>query len=499
MKLSRRLLAAPGESLGVAFGPAIAVGALRASVAAGLLAYTAHSVLGLQAAQGFFENWLYDALLAGAAVLVLARAALVREERAAWLVLGLGLGAWAGGVIEATVRPDFAAGGFPTTVDLLWLAYYPAAYAALVLLLRRRVQRFYVSLWVDGLVGALALSAVVAAFAFPALVQRTGSHGAELVADISYPVADMLLAGFVLWVGALTQWRPGRVLGLVAGAMLAGALVDAWSLWIELSGRSSLETRLDWLWPASAVLLAAAAWAPRGPSRVIRLNGLRPLGPPVVFAASALGLLLISRAHHVNTTGFLLASGTLAAVIARMGLTFAENLRMVDRSRREALTDSLTGLGNRRRMMSDLEDIAQSATAEDPWALVEFDLDGFKRFNDTYGHPAGDELLARLGGALAEATGAQGTAYRPGGDEFCVLVRLAGRDGDAVARLLTPALCQRSAAFDVTACAGVALIPAEAEDPSSALRIADERLYAAKRARTGRIVELRPILDLKAA
>ena len=84
----------------------------------------------------------------------------------------------------------------------------------------------------------------------------------------------------MLWVGALTQWRPGRVLGLVAGAMLTGALVDAWSLWSQLSGPSGLETRLDWLWPASAVLLSTAAWTPRGPSPVIRLSGLRPLAPP---------------------------------------------------------------------------------------------------------------------------------------------------------------------------------------------------------------------------
>jgi diguanylate cyclase (GGDEF)-like protein len=462
---------------------ALGVTVVRTGLVAGLLAYTAYSLSGLGAAHALFEDWLYDGLLVGAALLVLARAALVARERLAWLVLGAGVGAWASGVVVTTLHPGFAAGGFPSTVDLLWLSYYPAAYAALVLLLRARVQRFYVSLWVDGLVGALALSALVAAVAFPALVARTGGHGPSVLADLSYPVADLLLAGFVLWVGALTQWRPGRVLGLVAGAMLAGAIVDSWSLLSELSGGSALATRLDWLWPASAVLLALAAWVPQRATPVIRMGGMRPLGPPVFFAASALSLLLVSRAHHVDTTGFVLASATLAAVIARMALTFAENLRMVDGSRREALTDPLTGLGNRRRLMVDLRELLQAARETEPWTLVEFDLDGFKRYNDTYGHPAGDELLARIGAVLASAVGDQGSAYRLGGDEFCVLVRLAGRTPEKLARLLTPALCERGAAFDVTASSGAAVLPAEARDPSAALRIADERLYAAKRIR----------------
>jgi two-component system, cell cycle response regulator len=482
--LRRNLAAWPAPLPGDGRG-AVPVRLVRGLLVAGLLAYTAHSVTGARAGSAFFENWLYNGLLVGAAVLVLLRAVLVRHERAAWLALGIGLAVWAAGVVEATLKPDFAAGGFPTVVDLLWLAYYPAAYAALILLLRARVQRFYVSLWVDGMVGALALSAMVAALAFPALVTSTGDHGSGLLADLSYPVADVLLAGFVLWVGALTEWRPGRVLGLVAGGLLAGALVDSWSLWSELSGHGALETRLDWLWPASAVLLAAAAWVPNGPAGVIRLSGLRPLAPPVVFAASALGLLLASRAHHVDTIGFLLAAATLAAVIARMALTFAENLRMVERSRREALTDALTGLGNRRRLMDDLRELLQTAGDDDPWTLLEFDLDGFKRFNDTFGHPAGDELLSRLGAALAAAAGPRGRTYRLGGDEFCVLVPLAGRTPDAVARLLAPALCHRSAAFDVTAGVGAVRLPAEAQEVDEALRIADQRLYAAKRERMG--------------
>src|SRR4051794_23773927 len=82
----------------------------------------------------------------------------------------------------------------------------------------------------------------------------------------------------------------------------------------------------------------------------------------------------------------------------------------------QATTDALTGLGNRRKLFSDLERRARTASAETPVALTMFDLNGFKNYNDTFGHPAGDALLLRLGAALAEAVGPLGgRAYRPGG------------------------------------------------------------------------------------
>ena len=91
--------------------------------------------------------------------------------------------------------------------------------------------------------------------------------------------------------------------------------------------------------------------------------------------------------------------------MVRLALTVLENLQIADASKREALTDALTGLGNRRRLMVDVE--ATLADARTSAAiLVLYDLDGFKGYNDTFGHPAGDALLTRLGGTLAEAVAA---------------------------------------------------------------------------------------------
>jgi diguanylate cyclase (GGDEF)-like protein len=166
-----------------------------------------------------------------------------------------------------------------------------------------------------------------------------------------------------------------------------------------------------------------------------------------------------------------------------MALTFSENLRLVQRSRHEALTDALTGLGNRRRLLLALEDVLQSASERSPWALLIFDLNGFKHYNDTFGHPVGDALLARLGRKLADAVAPEGVAYRLGGDEFCVLTRLEQRSLQLLSAAAVAGLSERGQGFEISTAYGCITLPHEAQDSSSALALADERLYADKRGR----------------
>jgi diguanylate cyclase (GGDEF)-like protein len=155
-----------------------------------------------------------------------------------------------------------------------------------------------------------------------------------------------------------------------------------------------------------------------------------------------------------------------------------------------ALQDSLTGLGNRRRLMADLDERMASATQERPLVLAMFDLDGFKAYNDTYGHATGDELLKRLGDKLAAAMAGRGQSYRMGGDEFCVLATVPPQDAPETIECAAEALSDRGDGFLVRASCGWVLLPDErGSNPSSALRIADRRMYAQKnlaRASVGR-------------
>jgi diguanylate cyclase (GGDEF)-like protein len=140
-------------------------------------------------------------------------------------------------------------------------------------------------------------------------------------------------------------------------------------------------------------------------------------------------------------------------------------------------TDSLTGLGNRRKLMADLELALEDG---DTAVLVMLDLDGFKAYNDTFGHGAGDALLARLGQRLATRLHGAGSAYRPGGDEFCVLAPASSDTAASLEALAVDALSDVAGAFAVSAASGAVLLGEEAQTVSSALGLADQRMYAQK-------------------
>jgi two-component system cell cycle response regulator len=121
----------------------------------------------------------------------------------------------------------------------------------------------------------------------------------------------------------------------------------------------------------------------------------------------------------------------------------------------------------------------------DAFLFALYDLDGFKFYNDSFGHPAGDLLLRRLGTNLARGVGRE-CAFRLGGDEFCVLTALEGRDPVTLAEIARSALSEKGEGFSVGASCGWAVLPDEAASSSEALRLVDGRMYAEKAHRSVR-------------
>src|SRR5262249_13781583 len=149
-------------------------------------------------------------------------------------------------------------------------------------------------------------------------------------------------------------------------------------------------------------------------------------------------------------------------------------------------------------VMVELERALAGATVE-PELLVILDLNGFKGYNDRFGHPSGDALLARLATNLATAFHGQGSVYRLGGDEFCVFAPIANSDAETLIDRSLHALSESGEGFAITASCGATILPDEASDPRNALRIADQRLYAHKadhyRSRGESYQVLTPVLD----
>ncbi len=429
-----------------------------------------------------FDDYVYNALMFGAAFAVIVRGITVKAQRAAWLAMGAGLLCWSLGELYFTLFLEGAgeAGGI-TPADVLYLAMYPCMYAALTLLVGAHLRELRMSMWLDGLIAGLAAATLAAAVVLPPIMDSATGDIVSVAVSLAYPIGDILLLIFTIGALGVTGWRPGRVWILIAASMLLSAIADSTYVYQTATGTYAENTWLESLWPAAAVLLAIAAWTPWPRVLRRRIEDWRLVMVPALSLLAALGVFVYGNLHgRLTLPALILAIATVLAVCARLMLTVRENLTMLIGSRNLALTDSLTGLGNRRRLMEDLQLACRAAKPGDPWRLAMFDLNGFKHFNDTYGHPAGDELLARLSAKLRASVTAYGTAYRMGGDEFCVLFKGSESDEREVSRACIAALCEEGPEFEIGAAHGEVGIPAEAREPSEVLRLADQRLYRRK-------------------
>src|SRR5450755_4776814 len=168
----RRPQVHPGVSVTRVCGVPVPVVAGLVMSAALLAVYAVNSVVHLGGGVDAFVNkWVYDMFPICCAALCFAKGLTTRDERWPWLLLGIGMTSWAAGsvyyslyLIDLTTRP------IPAPSDFLWLGFYPPAYAAIVLLLRARIERFRASLGLDGLIAALAIGAMTAAVVFEAVL-----------------------------------------------------------------------------------------------------------------------------------------------------------------------------------------------------------------------------------------------------------------------------------------------------------------------------------------
>jgi two-component system, cell cycle response regulator len=470
----REIQAAPEKAV-------LSAGRILCAVLLGVTAvYALETLLVTQGSvDAFFDTWVYNGLLVGASIVCLARGLLVRAERLAWLLLGTALALWTAGDLYYF----FALSGeadvpIPSVSDPFYLAFYPVSYIALALLLRKRMRGFRGHLWLDGVIASLAVSALGAAVIFGEVLSTTGGSALVVATNLAYPLADLLLLSLVVAMFGLTGWRFDATWALVALGFAVFAIADSMYLYETAEGTYVEGGPLDVGWPAALVLIACSAW-----QAIRRLEGVRDeswqaLTLPTVFAAVALTMLVYDHFVRINTVALALSTATLVAVIVRAVLTFRERVGLLATSREEALTDALTGLGNRRRFVADLEH--ELSTGEGSTALVVLDLDGFKAYNDMFGHAAGDALLARVAGRLASAVEGYGAAYRLGGDEFCVLAAVTHAGPGNVIVGAVEALTEEGDGFAVNCSHGAVLMPDEATELTEALRMADDRMYLHK-------------------
>jgi diguanylate cyclase (GGDEF)-like protein len=470
-------------------GPAVPrMRAPRATLAAILFGLTGlialHDWLGLGGEQ-FDElagGKLYDAVVIAAGLACFLRGRIVPRERAGWRILGLAILSWAAGEVYWTWHILGSAElPYPSVADVFYLGFYPLAYTGLALLVRARAHELDWRRWTDAAIAALGTAALGTAFIFDFVADRTAGSSLEVAVSLAYPLGDIAMLAMIVGVVALAGWRPGRVWSLLLLGLGVQVVADVAYTLQSTEGVIPAGNWIDPIYLISAAVLGSVLWQPSVAAMqpTDERGGWRDLAVPAIFAAVMIGLFAMQSIGSTSGLAAALWAATMAAVIVRLALSVNENRRLLEQVR----TDSLTGLGNHGGMQVDLEAACGRAGAGAPVTLLLFDLNGFKRFNDTFGHPAGDDLLVRLGEELREAVGEAGSVYRIGGDEFCVLAACPPPEVAALTRRAAAALTKRQAGVEVASSWGAVTLPEEASSPLEALQLADVRMYAQKESR----------------
>jgi diguanylate cyclase (GGDEF)-like protein len=393
-----------------------------------------------------------------------------RDVVRAWIAAGIVL--WAAGsvTIVAILAGAEVPPLFPTPAEGLWLLSYACLLGAVLASISRHARTRDPGRWLDALVVLVATAGLAVVVVRPWIGGPAFTTLGEVTVTAFFGV-DVLMLGAVLAGLLVTGARPRPVWLALGGGVALVAVTDLLYALRLVDPTSVVASELDVGWPLALLVLGAFAYrAPfPAPERAPIAQHMPVL--PLIGSAGAIAVLVYDHYEQISDAGLWLTVATLVLGLVRTVLVMRANVALGE-SERQALTDDLTGLGNRRRLYRDLDATLAGRSAGATLAL--FDLDGFKAYNDGYGHVAGDALLAELSHRLTVAVGGDGVAYRLGGDEFCVITTADGVIDRALGALR---------ADGITASGGSVSVPSEATDIADALRIADMRMYADKAAR----------------
>jgi two-component system cell cycle response regulator len=407
----------------------------------------------------------------------------------AWRLMALGLvGQFAGG-LAVDVYTLLGKSPYPSLADPLYLSFYPLMLAALLVLPRARQTRSqHVRLALDLTTTALGVATVVWYVLIEPTARAGGQNTLQMTFSLAYPVGDMILlvgVASLLLRGVAEAMRTALWLVTVGlGLFVVGDVLYAY---VTLHGVFQNGDALDITYAVafSLFVLAARCQGSLTATAAARTGPVRSQGVswvPYLAVAAGFSVLVVSEVTEGSRALIVAIAATALAILvsARQLVAQRELVALQRQLRTQATTDALTGLGNRRQLLNDLQRHFDPGSGERPALLTVFDLNGFKNYNDTFGHPAGDALLTRLGSALADAVAPfGGRAYRPGGDEFCVIAD-ANRP-DALEQAASLALSESGPGFAISTAFGTVATTGSAGDAAEAMRQADTAMYVQKR------------------
>ena len=458
--------------------------------AAGIIVNVVVWVFGQGQATTWRDAWVYDATISAASLSAL-RAAWTSAgiERRGRLAIAIGMVLWStGDIIWEVWRHNFGSVPTPSVTDAFYLSMYPMVYVGLLLIVHSRARRPGLSVRIDALVVGLGVATIYSFIITPVARGTTGGIPA-IVTEMAYPVGDLLLAVFVVALLAELGWSADRFMILFAVGCVVFSVADSHFLLLNAAGTYQEGTIFDTGWPLGLLLWSLAVHQSEPHASHRQRGTLASLLAPIGVTVTSVVILLVASRIRIPTHVLVLATAALLAVLARMALAFREVADTAE-ARRQALTDDLTGLPNRRRLA---QHISASLTTDEPspHALLLLGLNHLREICDAFGHGVGDQLLIDVSRRLAAVTNDSQLLVRFSEEEFALWtpVELGGAAPSAFATDLLQALAQPllvdKVALTVKASVGIAQFPEHALHEVDLLRHADLAMLSARRSGAG--------------
>lgn len=358
-----------------------------------------------------------------------------------------------------------------TTANLLYLLFYPVVVISLprLLVASRKLKMLEI---IDASIVGLGLGTLGSAIFLKPLMPHFGGSLSETFFAVMFPISDLILLAVVL-AAIATQGISKRGVTLLIGVAIY-AVTDFLFLWQQTNSQYSLGSIVDVGWLLGLVLIAESFWQ-TGIDEV-QNNGLSPILVSLSVSLSATLLALIAlQPQYFPHFVLIPAIATLVLAFTRMAIALTQ-ARNIGEERILARTDELTGLPNRRRLVSEIDTFIDKKGS-----LLLLDLDGFKPINDLHGHETGDKVLQQVALRFERALPAGALLARLGGDEFGVLYEGGHESAVEVALALKATLSYPFHINNQEIRLGVSVGVAENKGERDLLVRADNAMYKAKR------------------
>ncbi len=403
------------------------------------------------------------------------------------LLLGSAALAWSLG--DLVIAAHSGGSSVPLLANVIYLCFYPLAYVGVMLLLQLNLREFSKEAWLDGLIAGLGAAAFSAVFLFHSVLQSAAGTTAVVATNLAYPIGDLLLLAIVIGGTTVLPGRRRLPWVLLAVGLGLNTLGDTANLFASGLGATHVGAVADAVaWPSSILLVSVSVWvSPRSGGLLVGNPGPN-FTLPALACAGSLAMLFVGAIHHLSLAALVLALSTLAVGAVRAALSVKSLQQLTADKHRQAVTDQLTTLANRRALfdlLHALEQEHQNSGERRALAVLFVDLNRFKEVNDSFGHSVGDDLLHQLGERLKGTLREDDLLVRLGGDEFVVALldgngELGAMTAQRIGARLQEPFQLGPVRAQIGASIGIAVAPDHATDGADLLRCADLAMYRAK-------------------